>query len=836
MAQDTIDKIINIQLKYSELLDGWKKTTQAIEENKKIMNELRNEYKAGQMTSDEYRESQAELKNIETALKGELRQYNKEIQNNIKIETKAAGSVDQLRANVSKLTAQYNALSAPEREGKFGQRLAANIKSQQEALNQAEMSLGNYRSQVGNYENAIKNALPFGNSMIMQLAQTAQNAGGATGMIKNAGVALGGLVKTAVAFIATPLGAMLAALYAAYKSVSFVISEVNDRLQGNERLYFKNKEAMTMVEAMNAAYTRSVDAQAESVVKLTAKLKTLANGFWIFIKNLAKGGIVGGIVDTWNQMTDATNIKQTYNELAKKEEEYTNNRRKFKKQEAELEVQISELRNKASDKTTYSDKERVEFLKQAKTSTQELYKGRRKLLEQEIEIAKLEASTTENSIETNDKLADLEARLIRLNAQEQDALRMLNRPLSSAMSSALNDLTETEKIAKQNAKIIADAEAQALKITQQMREKTRDNELLTLKENYNKETGLLQDKIDNDANLSKEAKAALSRQLLVMEEQYQQQRQGIIDKWSQKELDKQVKAKEEEYKNRLLAAKLQATKAGDSPEQQLAAAKQVAMAEVEIAAQKLRDISSMENATQAQKLQAEIELQEAIRRTGEVDKQVAAQRLQDTRQILSSASSTVGAFSQMFDALGSEGEEFAEFSKALAVFQIAISTAEAIAGAVAAGSKATSWITIAATIAGSIAAVVAAMAQADSKVESAKLPSYADGGLITGPGTGTSDSITARVSNGEAVMTAAVVADWGAVLSAINVSSGGNAIDTSHLPSRSSGGMEQMEEMMERVMLKMPRPVVSVADINRGQNRVKVSEGLGRLSGRKNKK
>ncbi len=61
---------------------------------------------------------------------------------------------------------------------------------------------------------------------------------------------------------------------------------------------------------------------------------------------------------------------------------------------------------------------------------------------------------------------------------------------------------------------------------------------------------------------------------------------------------------------------------------------------------------------------------------------------------------------------------------------------------------------------------------------------FVSGGLVTGSGTGTSDSITAKLSNGEAVMTARAVANWGDSLSAINVSSGGNAIPTNNLPQK----------------------------------------------------
>ncbi len=52
-------------------------------------------------------------------------------------------------------------------------------------------------------------------------------------------------------------------------------------------------------------------------------------------------------------------------------------------------------------------------------------------------------------------------------------------------------------------------------------------------------------------------------------------------------------------------------------------------------------------------------------------------------------------------------------------------------------------------------------ARADGLIDPATLPAKAAGGLLRGPGTGTSDSILARVSNGEFVMRAAAVRHYG---------------------------------------------------------------------------
>lgn len=77
-------------------------------------------------------------------------------------------------------------------------------------------------------------------------------------------------------------------------------------------------------------------------------------------------------------------------------------------------------------------------------------------------------------------------------------------------------------------------------------------------------------------------------------------------------------------------------------------------------------------------------------------------------------------------------------------------------------------------------------------------------------------------------MTAQAVNDWGAVLSAMNVSSGGNAIQVSNLPQRGDG-MRGMKQILQEAMSEMPAPVVSVVDINKGQKRVKVSSNLAKL-------
>jgi hypothetical protein len=69
--------------------------------------------------------------------------------------------------------------------------------------------------------------------------------------------------------------------------------------------------------------------------------------------------------------------------------------------------------------------------------------------------------------------------------------------------------------------------------------------------------------------------------------------------------------------------------------------------------------------------------------------------------------------------------------------------------------------------------------------------SFAGGGAVRGPGTGTSDSILARLSNGEFVMRAAAVRTLGAgFLSTLNRFAGGGMVMPSRgIPSFANGGL-----------------------------------------------
>lgn len=104
---------------------------------------------------------------------------------------------------------------------------------------------------------------------------------------------------------------------------------------------------------------------------------------------------------------------------------------------------------------------------------------------------------------------------------------------------------------------------------------------------------------------------------------------------------------------------------------------------------------------------------------------------------------------------------------------------------------------------------------------------FSTGGYVQGAGTGTSDSIPARLSNGESVMTAKATSMFSPILSAFNQLGGGVPIVAN--TGGSNIGMDMLAAAVARGYQMAPQPVVSVEEINRTQRRVQTIESIGRL-------
>lgn len=907
---ENIDKIINIRVKYSDLIKGMSESAKRIDtlndrisELKSGLKGLKAARKAGTIDEEAYNEQVAQttqelVANREEvkALQSAMRLFSREIQDNIKEEKNLEGSVNGLRKSIRDLTAQYNALSAADREGSVGNGIAERISKMQAQVSAAEQRLGNFRSNVGNYQSAF-------NGLNVSVSQIVRELPSAT------------------------MGANMFFL-AISNNIPMLADEINKLRAANKQAMKEGKQGVPILKQMGAAvfswnslisvgitllavYGKDIVSWIGNLFKGREAAMTMAEAQAEVNKQMAEfSGIYGDQVAQlralqlqWNQLGDDLKAKT---EFVKKNQEAfhklgvkindTNDAERLLVERTDDFVLALQARAKAAAAQKLASEEYESYLKVVAKTEDKLAQAERlksfyvkQKADREKMYSGLTADIYQRQIRASQTMINQQQKIID-NIQEQRNAAMKNGNVYAKLQNQykkqatdiLNQLEIKEydpnsekvekdalKAAKTRAKAIKEAKDAALKaekdyfqLVQQMRTKTKESELKSISEQNSVAKKSAEKRISEIDILLKTAegeqaawllqeKETLNKRILALDEKYQKDRISVEAKYSEEALRKELAREEARIRARLgMDAQMDALaraqvknenysdlKSEDNGKR-LSAQRAIAQEELRIAMDKYQALLSMDEATkeslydsdvayQTAVLNGEMAVQDAKLETARITKEQAEYQLNTTLTAMSTIS---GAAANLFNTLAEDNAEFAEFAKLLALFNIGVNTALAISEAIA--GNAARPIKMAAAI----AAVLSAIAQAYqvlNQAEKPATPKFSRGGLVTGPGTGTSDSIPARLSNGEAVMTARAVVDWGPVLSMMNVSSGGNAIPTSHLPERRAGGMREMEQMLRRVMREMPNPVVTVRDINNGQRRVKVQDETARYTGRK---
>ena len=206
----------------------------------------------------------------------------------------------------------------------------------------------------------------------------------------------------------------------------------------------------------------------------------------------------------------------------------------------------------------------------------------------------------------------------------------------------------------------------------------------------------------------------------------------------------------------------------------------------------------------------------------------AQQDLSDKRREIEVANSeaiagAIGSLQGVMEAFGSKNKTLTALSKVLALAQIAISSGVALAKGIE-QSQSVPFPQNITAIATTVGTILANIATAIKTVKGAKM---AVGGVVRGRGTGTSDQVPIHASNGESVMTAEATSMFSPALSAFNQLGGGVPIVVQS-PAQQLGE-EFLAAAFAKGMALAPRPVVTVEEINKVQERVNVLEQLGNI-------
>ena len=813
---ENIDKIINIRVKYSDLIKGMSESAKRIDtlndrisELKSGLKGLKAARKAGTIDEEAYNEQVAQttqelVANREEvkALQSAMRLYSHEIQDNIKEEKNLEGSVNGLRKSIRDLTAQYNALSAADREGSVGNGIAERISKMQAQVSAAEQRLGNFRSNVGNYQSAF-------NGLNVSVSQIVRELPSAT------------------------MGANMFFL-AISNNIPMLVDEINKLRAANKLAMKEGKQGVPILKQLGDAVFSWNSLISVGITLLTVYGKDIVS----WIGNLFKGREAA--------MTIAEAQAEVNKQMAESSGSYGDQVAQLRA----LQLQWNQLGDDLKAKTEFvkNNREAFDKLGVAITTVADADNLFIQNTDAFIEAMNLRAQANAANELATQKYKD--ALIARQEAEEKIKKGKTEAYATGGSSTAgglqvsvfHREYTEDEK-----KEILAEAEAleaEASAFTQLTVARNADAKSILdragIKESEKSSKSANDDPYADESGVKKaermmEGYYARSKQELqkwVDEQREIIRKMGIdvtgdfekilsqMDKDVSAEFISQYNQKQSEYRNRILNA--QATGGDEAAQNETVAILREQLAEFDSYAAAYRAMGDSAIEIDNRRLEMLIRLHDEMNKGAQKE----AQSMQMSFQ---AASDLAGALGGLAEEAGASAPVVAMLGIAQAIASMGAALSKAFS------SSATVWDGIAGAVAAisTITTIISQIKSLNSTAaeEGAKYH-YARGGLVTGPGTGTSDSIAARLSNGEAVMTARAVVDWGPVLSMMNVSSGGNAIPTRHLPEKSSG-MRQMEQMFERVMRRLPNPVVTVRDINNGQRRVKVQDETARYAGRK---
>lgn len=310
--------------------------------------------------------------------------------------------------------------------------------------------------------------------------------------------------------------------------------------------------------------------------------------------------------------------------------------------------------------------------------------------------------------------------------------------------------------------------------------------------------------------LTEEEKA---KQLKAVNAKYYKEEEEAYKEYNDKVRNEQEKAIAKRFETKILEAENEGLRNGTDTELQRLRLKSEEMQA--IYNEMYQKIGESDEDFYRRKLEAENRYLKSKEEVSDKEKRIEEEKTQSLLKVKQ-------ASIDMIEMFGERSRAFAKAAKIIALGEIAVNTGVAIAEGIKQSQKAGPFPANIVAIATTVAQVMAGITSAIKTVRSAK---FAHGGDVVGPGTDTSDSIPAHLSNGESVLTAPATRMFAPALSAFNQIGGG-------VPIMGQGGNSQQlgEEFLARAvargMAKMPRPVVSVEEINSTNNRVEVIERL----------
>lgn len=474
-TEDALNNIVKLRKANEELRQSLTNDRNALADLQKAA------YDAGGATSEQAAQMDTLRKSIEVtaekikantaAINGNL----KAVDLSIAKAEQAEGSLLALRKEAAALTQRYQELSREEREGAKGQELQKHIKDVNDEVREATLSIGNFKDNIGNYQSALTGVITdttgFGKA-IKTLGIDLNATGSGMAGLKN-GFAMAGsgaldLGKAFTALAANPFIAIISV-------VTGLILACKKAIQDNADASAAWSYVLKSLEPIFALLGKAVAVVGNLVVsivgKITDALGTVAKGVAKVVDFF--GGLVGAEVNAEKALT-------RYQEAAKKSAELANEiaekEMKIGRDTAETAMEVAELRVKAEDKVNYSVKQRLAFLDEAIKKEQEIADRRTELAALKVKQAQEALAMDSQSLSKQKELADAEQSYFEAQKDRGEKYRELQAQRISFLDEERNALAAIKAQAEAVAKSV---EEQAVKFRElQQAEATASAEML----------------------------------------------------------------------------------------------------------------------------------------------------------------------------------------------------------------------------------------------------------------------------------------------------------------------------------------------------------------------
>lgn len=882
---DKQEKILDIKVNYSEAIKAIAEYQTKIDAAREAESKLKKQLKDGEISRQQYNEEMAASKAYIADCNDSIRIITKTMQNQIKQEKEQEGSLRSLRAELSNLTSEYDALSEAERKGAKGEELKNKINEVTDSLKGAEEETQRYYRNVGNYKEAIIDAANANIPFVQQINQMVTSLGG----LKNY---LAGMKTEMVAVSASTTGWIKVLKLLKVALIGTGIGALVVALGSLVAWFTKTQKGVEAANKIMAALGATINVIIDRASKLGSALVNLFTGNFKQAGADAKAVFSGIGKEIADETKQAWKLAEVLNEIDKKEVMLSMSR-------AANRAEIEKLK-KAADDQTLSTQERIKAAEKAAEIEKKDLEIQTELAEARLantlgftkmtgEVRKLMEQIKAGDVTADEVIGKLglsESTIEDLkNFRDQfNELQELMEDSYGRQTEQQNTLNSIRQEGADKAKEAKQKELEAVRAAEDamlaLVKEGRDKQSKEITLQYNRQIEDLRTRLQTETDLTVKARQAINDQIKALEQQKSMELQKLSDEELQKEIDNRTK---------LISLQLEAVKEGSEQEyqlkmQQLASQRDSELADKELTEQMKQAITDKYNkqmddlVTQHEKDLSEKQ-QEAIRQRmeneimqmqqsgaseldilqqqaeqklellnsiqqqeGESEQEFLNRKLQANQEYidakkaiadkeveieqtkLEAIESVTGGLASAFEALGENNKAFAILSKTLALAEIAINTGKALAAGIAQAQSVPFPANIAA-IATTVGTILANIATAINTVKSAK---FATGGLVTGPGTGTSDSVPAQLSNGESVMTARATSMFAPILSSFNQMGGGVPINVAQ-SSNQSIGEDMLARAVAKGMLMAPAPQVSVEEFTSVANKVKFLESNGNL-------